>query len=134
MEMMLNIDVPDMAQAESFYCMAFGLAPGRRFGGDMLELRGSSLLIYLLKKAPGTQPIPGGIQPRHYERHWCPVHFDIVVPDIVAAAAQVLAAGAVQEKPIKHANWGKLGLFADPFGHGFCLVEFVGRGYDEIAD
>jgi hypothetical protein len=22
---------------------------------------------------------------------------------------------------------------ADPFGHGFCLIEFRGRGYDEIA-
>lgn len=24
-------------------------------------------------------------------------------------------------------------VFADPFGHGFCFVEFMGRGYDEIA-
>jgi hypothetical protein len=23
---------------------------------------------------------------------------------------------------------------ADPFGHGFCFIEFVGRGYDEIAE
>jgi lactoylglutathione lyase len=22
---------------------------------------------------------------------------------------------------------------ADPFGHGLCLIEFRGRGYDEIA-
>jgi hypothetical protein len=22
---------------------------------------------------------------------------------------------------------------ADPFGHGICLIEFVGKGYDEIA-
>jgi hypothetical protein len=22
---------------------------------------------------------------------------------------------------------------ADPFGNGFCLIEFLGRGYDEIA-
>jgi hypothetical protein len=22
---------------------------------------------------------------------------------------------------------------ADPFGHGFCLIEFTGRGYDEVA-
>jgi hypothetical protein len=20
------------------------------------------------------------------------------------------------------------------FGHGFCLIQFLGRGYDEIAD
>ena len=23
--------------------------------------------------------------------------------------------------------------FADPFGNGFCLLQFTGRGYDEIA-
>ena len=23
---------------------------------------------------------------------------------------------------------------ADPFGHGFCCVQFLGRGYDAIAD
>jgi hypothetical protein len=23
---------------------------------------------------------------------------------------------------------------ADPFGHGFCLIELLSRGYDEIAD
>jgi hypothetical protein len=27
-----------------------------------------------------------------------------------------------------------LALMADPFGNGFCLVQFLGRGYDEIAD
>ena len=24
-------------------------------------------------------------------------------------------------------------LTADPFGHGFCLVQFTGRGYDELV-
>jgi len=24
-------------------------------------------------------------------------------------------------------------LLADPFGNGFCLIQFTGRGYDEIA-
>lgn len=133
MDLLVNIDVPDLAQAESFYCMAFGLTPGRRFGTDVVELRGAPVMIYLLQKAPGTQPVPGSREPRRYERHWSPVHLDFVVPDIVAATAQVLAAGAVQEKPVQHAAWGKLALFADPFGHGFCLIEFVGRGYDEIA-
>jgi len=26
-----------------------------------------------------------------------------------------------------------LALMADPFGHGFCLLQFVGQGYDELA-
>ena len=25
-------------------------------------------------------------------------------------------------------------MLADPFGHGICLIEFLGRGYDEIAN
>lgn len=29
-------------------------------------------------------------------------------------------------------NIGMLRL-ADPFGHGVCLLQFSGRGYDEIA-
>jgi hypothetical protein len=23
---------------------------------------------------------------------------------------------------------------ADPFGHGFCFLQFTGRGYDEIVE
>jgi predicted enzyme related to lactoylglutathione lyase len=42
-------------------------------------------------------------------------------------------AGAVLERPVQSSAWGRLALMADPFGHGFCLVEFTGRGYDEIA-
>ena len=28
---------------------------------------------------------------------------------------------------------GLLALLRDPFGHGFCLLEFRGAGYDAIA-
>ena len=45
-----------------------------------------------------------------------------------------LAAGSRLEATISTAKWGKLALMADPFGHGFCFIEFLGRGYDEIAD
>lgn len=27
-----------------------------------------------------------------------------------------------------------IALLADPFGHGFGLVQFLGRGYDEVAE
>jgi predicted enzyme related to lactoylglutathione lyase len=56
------------------------------------------------------------------------------VADIRAAVTLAEAAGAVLEAPVKSSAWGHLALMADPFGNGFCLVEFVGRGYDEIAD
>jgi hypothetical protein len=38
----------------------------------------------------------------------------------------------IDAEPRTHA-WGKIAVLADPFGNGFCLIEFVNRGYDEIA-
>jgi len=66
-------------------------------------------------------------------RHWTPVHLDVVVKDIDAAVQRALHAGATLEQEVRSSHWGKLALMADSFGHGFCLVQFVGRGYDEIA-
>lgn len=67
------------------------------------------------------------------DRHWTPVHLDFVVPDLDAAIDRARLAGATLEgAPTTHA-YGRLALLADPFGHGFCLIEFTGRGYDAIA-
>ena len=41
--------------------------------------------------------------------------------------------GASLERPVRTSVWGKLALLADPFGHGFGLVEFVDGGCDEIT-
>ena len=132
-DLLVNIDVDDLAKAEAFYSRAFGLKPGRRFGADGVELLGLAAPIYLLVKAPGTAAAKTIDQRRDYDRHWTPVHLDIVVDDIEAAVARALDAGATQEASVRSNNWGKLALMADPFGHGFCVIEFVGRGYDEIA-
>lgn len=129
---LINIDVPDIEAAEGFYCHAFDLKVGRRFDKDFVELLGLPSPIYLLKKASGTPVNPQGEQNRDYSRHWTPVHLDIVVNDIESATEQVLEAGAIQESPIKQQKYGKLAMFADPFGHGFCLIQFTGRGYDEL--
>ena len=94
---------------------------------------GSSAPIYLLAKAPNTLAARSSSQRRDYERHWTPVHLDFVVEDIEAAVKKAIAAGAKLEEPITTHKWGKLALMADPFGHGFCFVRFLGKGYDEIA-
>lgn len=50
---------------------------------------------------------------------------------------QVIAADSLRawlEKPIAAHKWGKLALMADPFGHGFWFLQFLGRGYDEITE
>src|SRR5690606_14256459 len=48
MELLINIDVPDLAAAEAFYTAAFELRPARRFGEDAVELLGANAPIYLL--------------------------------------------------------------------------------------
>lgn len=133
MDLLINIDVENIERAIQFYTRAFDLQVGRRLGVDTVELLGGASPIYLLAKASGTQASPDSTQQRTYVRHWTPVHLDIVVKDIEAAIKQAVTAGAILEQGVQTSEWGKLALLADPFGHGFCLVQFVGRGYDEIA-
>ena len=83
--------------------------------------------------SPSAAATPASADRRSYGRHWTPVHLDFVVADIDAAVARARAAGARVESPPATHKWGKLALLADPFGHGICLIEFLGRGYDEIA-
>ncbi|HVI60176.1 MAG TPA: VOC family protein [Luteimonas sp.] len=132
MNLLLNIDVPDLAAAEAFYVAAFGLRPARRFGGDVLELLGAQAPLYLLRKPEGSTGAADCA--RGYGRHWTPLHCDVVVDDLDGALDRALAAGAMQEGAIREAAWGCIVQLADPFGHGWCLVEFRGCGYDEIAD
>jgi lactoylglutathione lyase len=131
MDLLVNIDVPDLALAERFYTEAFGLTPTRRFGADGVELSGWPVKLYLLEKAAGTRG--AGDDVRRYSRHWSPVHLDVIVEDIDAALARALAAGAVAESEIRTAGWGRIVVLADPFGHGVCLIQFLNRGYDEVA-
>lgn len=134
MQLLVNIDVNDLASAVTFYCTAFDLTVGRRFGAAGVELLGASSPIYLLAKAEGSTPSAFTSQKRTYVRHWSPIHLDFVVPDIEAAVQRAVSAGAKLEEPVQTSRWGRLALLADPFGHGFCLVQFVGKGYDEIAE
>lgn len=130
-KLLLNIDVPEIATAEAFYVAAFGLHAGRRFGADALELLGLEAPLYLLAKPEDS--IGAGDSPRSYARHWTPVHCDLAVDDLDAALARAIAAGAVQEGPTRDARWGRTVQIADPYGHGWCLIEFRDRGYDEIT-
>ena len=131
--LIVNIDVDDLERAVSFYVSALGLRVGRRFGGAGVELLGAEAPIYMLVAAPGTDPYRGAAARRDYRRHWTPVHLDFAVDDIAAAVDLAVAAGAKVERPIETHRYGKLAVLADPFGHGFCLLQFQGRGYDEIA-
>ena len=134
MDIRICIDVDDLERGIAFYTRGLGLTLGRRLDYDWVELLGGSSPIDLLANAAGTAPL-GQAQPqrRDYARHWTPVHLDFVVEDIAAAAQRLVALGATLERPISDRRWGRMASMADPFGHGIDLLEFKGRGYDEIA-
>jgi predicted enzyme related to lactoylglutathione lyase len=131
-QLLVNLDVDDVERAVSFYTRGLQLHVGRRFDDGFVELLGSDAPIYLLAKSAGTKPFGGATQDREYSRHWTPVHLDFVVQDIDAAIARAVAAGANLESPPSEHAYGRLALLSDPFGHGFCLLEMQGRGYDEL--
>ena len=130
--MLVNIDVDDLERAVHFYTAAFDLRVGRRFGPTAVELLGAEAPIYLLVKTPGSSPFAGAPAGRDYRRHWTPVHLDFAVDDLEAALARAEAAGALRERDISQHAWGRMALLSDPFGHGLCLLQFTGRGYDAL--
>jgi len=132
--LLVNIDVDDLERATRFYTEAFDLRVGRRLGAGVIELTGATAPMYLLLKARGTAPSPTSQQTRDYGRHWTPVHLDFVVPSIDLAVELALRAGAVMESAIADAPNGRIAYFSDPFGHGFCLLEFNDLGYDALAE
>jgi predicted enzyme related to lactoylglutathione lyase len=131
-EIRLCIDVDDLDRGLDFYSRALGLRPGRRQGDSWSELLGAAVPIDVLAKPAGTPASPAGGPQRQYGRHWTPIHLDVVVADLDAALARAVACGATLEQPVVVRDWGRMANLADPFGHGFCLLEFRGRGYGEV--
>ncbi|RXR07257.1 VOC family protein [Pseudoxanthomonas composti] len=131
MKLLVNLDVPDLEQAARTYTQAFGLHRGRRIGEGGLELLGAAVPLYLLQQPEGS--IGAGGQPRDYRRHWTPVHLDVAVEDLELALARAQAAGLTRETEVRHAAWGSIATLRDPFGHGWCLIQFTDAGYDAIV-
>lgn len=131
LDLLVNIDVDDLARGIAFYTSAFGLRVGRRFVEPAVELLGAACRLYLLEKKAGSPATASAASsPRHYERHWTPVHVDLVVPDIEPALERAVQAGATIEQPIDDTPYGRIAMIADPFGHGWCLLELNAQGYD----
>lgn len=134
MEVLINIDVPDLAAAIAFYQHATELKLRRiLFDGTVAELSGASARIFLLQKDAGSAPVPNASLARNYQRHWTPVHLDFAVTDLDAAVAKAVEAGARLEGSVQSFGWGRQACLSDPFGHGFCLVQWQGGGYDAVA-
>jgi predicted enzyme related to lactoylglutathione lyase len=60
------------------------------------------------------------------------VHLDFIVDDLDMAIEKAEAAGAKVEAEAQSFSWGRLATLSDPFGHGLCLLQWSGRGYDEV--
>lgn len=133
-ELLVNIDVDDLEPAVAFYTEGLELSVGRRFGGGVVELLGANAPIFLLAKAAGSAPFSGASSPRDYRRHWTPVHLDFVVTDLDLSLARATAAGARLEGEVSERAWGRLAMLSDPFGNGFCLLQFLRGGYDELLE
>ena len=129
MRIVVNIDVPELGPAIDFYSAALGLRHNRTLDDDVAELTGASSTIYLLQNPPGSSSSSEASDTRRYSRHWTPVHIDFVVDNISEATKRALAAGADQESECIEWRGSKCMTFSDPFGHGFCLIEFTEETY-----
>jgi catechol 2,3-dioxygenase-like lactoylglutathione lyase family enzyme len=130
----LCIDVPDLMAGLDFYTRALGLRPGRRRGDAWAEVLGAAVPLDLLVNAPGTVAAASSSAVRDYRRHWTPLHLDVVVQQLDVALARALSAGATLEREVQVRGWGRMANLADPFGNGFCLLEFHAQGYDAVLE
>lgn len=121
------IDVPDLERAVAFYGGAFGWTPVRRAG--FVELAGAPVPVDLLERPAGTRATDQAAAVRTYERHWTPLHLDVVVDDLDAVLARAVALGARVEAGPDDRPFGRIAQLADPFGHGICLLQMSERGY-----
>ena len=122
-EIEICVDVPDLARGLKFFEEAFGFAKvAEPFPGVLVIAAGAAKLT-LLQKAEGSKPSPKTEDLRRYARHWTPVHLDFHVDDVAAATARAVQAGATVEMSFNDPKHGAASFCADPFGHGFCLLQ-----------
>ena len=81
-KIIINIDVPELGPAIAFYTAALGLAHSRTLDDDVAELTGPRPLSMYCRK-PGNRAVKAPPVERDYQRHWTPVHFDLVVPTLM---------------------------------------------------
>jgi predicted enzyme related to lactoylglutathione lyase len=130
---LVNIDVPDIERGQLFYEQALGFERSRLlFDGTVAEMVRGGMKIYLLPNEQGS-PAVGGAIPRDYADHWTPIHLDFAVRDLEAAVERAIGAGARVSSEVRSYPWGDIAVLRDPFGHGFCLIEFHGPPYDGVV-
>lgn len=117
----VSIDVPDLAQSESFYVEAPGCKKVRSQGDDMIVLSTDNAEIYLLKRESGSAPVNKSNITRDYQRHWTPVHLDVLREDVAEVVVRVKHFGG-QHEGGESGDWGAIAHCVDPFGNDFCVI------------
>jgi predicted enzyme related to lactoylglutathione lyase len=132
--LIINIDVPDLGAGISFYATGLGFRLRRLlFERTVAEMESAAGRIFLIQHSDGTIAVPNASIIRSYSSHWTPVHLDIAVTDLATAVEKAIAAGAAAPSFVTEHPFGRLAPMRDPFGHGFCLIQFNDTGYDAVA-
>jgi len=119
----LSIDVPDIKSGSEFFTAGLGFRKLRDEPSGTAVLEAGGTEIWLLPRDDGTVAVPESNIHRTYQRHWTPVHLDVVVDDLKGALDCAIAAGAIQEGDILRSEHNSIVFCSDPFGNGFCLIE-----------
>jgi catechol 2,3-dioxygenase-like lactoylglutathione lyase family enzyme len=125
----IYIEVRDLEAGVAFYTSGLGLRELRRFTPRWVELSGARVPIHLLARPEPSFRAGGARLGRSFERHWTPVHVDLIVDDLQPAVARALAAGATLDRDIVDHHYWQMANLADPFGNGIDLIQFDHGGY-----
>lgn len=123
MRMSVSLDVPSLEAGLAFYGRTFGFQEISRPLPVLASIALGEARILLVEKPEGSFPFPDAKDPRSYRRHWTPVHLDFHVEDARAVRARAEAAGATCEAWHERPGRPPVAFMADPFGHGFCLIQ-----------
>jgi PhnB protein len=116
-----HLIVDDAATAIRFYEEAFGATEKMRLTmGDGIahaELRIGDSHVMLADEFPDM----GFLGPK--KRGGCTTSLTLYVPDVDAAFARAIAAGAIEERPVADQFYGdRVGTLLDPSGHRWSLA------------
>jgi len=103
------LDCPDPDGLAGFYSALFGLPVTYRSDDWVVVAASAETSGLAFQRAPGNRPPtwPDPAVPQQF-------HLDVMVEDVRAACARVLALGATK---LDGEN-----VYADPAGHPFCLI------------
>jgi len=114
MQLLIRIEVDDLAQGIAFYRDALGLRPG--------SCRPDTASV-TMRAGPGVQILLA--LPRRNARRMAPARVDWLVPDLERAVERALAAGADLEDWPQDCGAGLQAVVLDPFGNALQFVQWT---------